>query len=30
MNIFGTLVLWSVELLVSSDDDAVAKEWKVE
>jgi len=29
MNIFLTLVIWSVELLVSSDDDEVsAKEWK--
>ncbi|KAH9950398.1 hypothetical protein B0H21DRAFT_533382 [Amylocystis lapponica] len=30
MNIFFTLVIWSVELLVSSDDDPVTKEWKVE
>lgn len=29
MNIFFTLVLWAIELLVS-DDDPVAKEWKVE
>lgn len=30
MNIFFTLVLWSVELLVSSEDDLVAKEWKID
>ncbi|KAL4242229.1 hypothetical protein ABKN59_001959 [Abortiporus biennis] len=30
MNIFFTLVIWSIELLVSSDEDAVTKEWKVE
>lgn len=29
MNIFFTLVLWSVELLVSSEEDEV-KEWKIE
>lgn len=30
MNIFFTLVIWSVELLVSSEDDGVTKEWKVD
>jgi hypothetical protein len=30
MNIFFTLVIWSVELLVSSEDDAITKEWKVD
>ncbi|OBZ79864.1 Uncharacterized protein C23C11.01 [Grifola frondosa] len=30
MNIFFTLVIWSVELLVSNDDDGVTKEWKVD
>lgn len=30
MNIFFTLVIWSVELLVSSEDDAVAKDWKID
>ncbi|KAF9453864.1 hypothetical protein P691DRAFT_657690 [Macrolepiota fuliginosa MF-IS2] len=30
MNIFLTLVIWSVELLVSSEDDAVAKDWKID
>lgn len=30
MNIFFTLVIWAIELLVSSEDDAVIKEWKVE
>ncbi|CAL1695678.1 unnamed protein product [Somion occarium] len=30
MNIFFTLVIWAVELLVSSDEDSVIKEWKVE
>ncbi|TFK41211.1 hypothetical protein BDQ12DRAFT_697094 [Crucibulum laeve] len=30
MNIFFTLVIWSVELLVSSEDDAVTKEWKID
>lgn len=30
MNIFLTLVIWSVELLVSSDDDVTTKEWKVD
>lgn len=30
MNIFFTLVIWAIELLVSSEDDAVTKEWKVE
>lgn len=30
MNIFLTLVIWSVELLVSSDDDVATKDWKVD
>lgn len=30
MNIFFTLVIWSVELLVSTEDDVVTKEWKVD
>lgn len=30
MNVFFTLVLWGIELLVSNDDDPVAKEWKIE
>ncbi|EKM83920.1 hypothetical protein AGABI1DRAFT_110528 [Agaricus bisporus var. burnettii JB137-S8] len=30
MNIFFTLVIWSVELLVSSEDDAVNKDWKID
>lgn len=30
MNIFFTLVLWAVELVVSNDDDPVTKDWKVE
>ncbi|KAH9858118.1 hypothetical protein C2E23DRAFT_865082 [Lenzites betulinus] len=30
MNIFFTLVIWSVELLVSNEDDAVTKRWKVD
>jgi hypothetical protein len=31
MNIFFTLVIWSVELLVSAgEDDAITKEWKVD
>ncbi|KAI0068246.1 hypothetical protein BV25DRAFT_1793237 [Artomyces pyxidatus] len=30
MNIFFTLVIWSVELLVSGEDDAITKEWKVD
>jgi len=31
MNIFFTLVIWSVELLVSEeDDDAITKDWKVD
>lgn len=28
MNIFFTLVLWAIELSVSSDD--ITKEWKIE
>lgn len=30
MNIFFTLAIWSIELLVSGDEDSVTKEWKVE
>lgn len=31
MNIFFTLVIWSIELLVSAgEDDAITKEWKVD
>ncbi|KAA1471541.1 hypothetical protein DENSPDRAFT_837553 [Dentipellis sp. KUC8613] len=30
MNIFFTLVIWSVELLVSGEDDTINKDWKVE
>jgi len=30
MNIFFTLVIWSIELIVSSDDDIVEKEWKID
>ncbi|KAF8960971.1 hypothetical protein BDZ97DRAFT_1664950 [Flammula alnicola] len=30
MNIFFTLVIWSIELIVSSEDDIVEKEWKVD
>ncbi|KAH9004256.1 hypothetical protein EDB86DRAFT_2887696 [Lactarius hatsudake] len=30
MNIFFTLVIWSIELLVSGEDDAITKEWKVD
>ncbi|EIN13802.1 hypothetical protein PUNSTDRAFT_109977 [Punctularia strigosozonata HHB-11173 SS5] len=30
INIFFTLVIWSIELLVSTDDDIVTKEWKVQ
>ncbi|KAK2461951.1 hypothetical protein APHAL10511_006414 [Amanita phalloides] len=30
MNIFLTLAIWSVELLVSSGDDVVTKDWKVD
>jgi hypothetical protein len=29
-NIFFTLALWAVELLVGSGDDDIGKEWKVE
>ncbi|KAJ3758647.1 hypothetical protein EV361DRAFT_969288 [Lentinula raphanica] len=29
-NVFFTLMLWGVELVVSSDDDDVVKDWKVE
>ncbi|KAM6498069.1 hypothetical protein JOM56_006017 [Amanita muscaria] len=30
MNIFFTLVIWSIEILVSSDEDVVTKDWKVD
>ncbi|KAF5337310.1 hypothetical protein D9611_003168 [Ephemerocybe angulata] len=30
MNIFFTLVIWSIELIVGSEDDAVTKEWKMD
>lgn len=31
MNIFFTLVIWSIELLVSGeDDDTVTAKWKVD
>ncbi|GLB36106.1 putative ICE2 [Lyophyllum shimeji] len=30
MNIFLTLVIWSVELFVSSEDDVPTKDWKVD
>jgi hypothetical protein len=30
MNIFFTLVIWSIELVVGSEDDAVTKEWKID
>ncbi|KAG7099097.1 hypothetical protein E1B28_000971 [Marasmius oreades] len=30
INIFFTLTMWGVELLVSPDDDLVSKEWKVD
>jgi len=30
MNIFFTLVIWGIELLVSGEDDAITKEWKVD
>ena len=30
MNIFLTLVIWSIEFLVSSEDDPVTKDWKVD
>ena len=31
MNIFFTLAIWSIELLVSNDDDdVVTKKWKVD
>jgi len=30
MNIFFTLVIWSVELLVSSEDETITKEWKID
>ena len=30
INIFFTLVIWAVELLVSGQNDAIVKEWKVD
>ncbi|KIP11374.1 hypothetical protein PHLGIDRAFT_27869 [Phlebiopsis gigantea 11061_1 CR5-6] len=30
VNVFFSLTLWAVELIVSNDDDPVTKEWKVE
>ncbi|TDL28627.1 hypothetical protein BD410DRAFT_711475 [Rickenella mellea] len=30
MNIFFTLVIWAIELLVSGGEDAIGKDWKVE
>lgn len=30
MNVFFMLFIWGVELLVSNEDDAVAKDWKVD
>ena len=30
MNIFFTLIIWAVELLVGGEDDPIGKEWKVE
>jgi hypothetical protein len=30
MNIFFTLVIWSVELLVSNEDETINKEWKID
>ncbi len=30
MNIFFTLAIWSVELVVSNEDDVVTKKWKVD
>ena len=30
MNIFFTLAIWSIELLVSNDDDIVTKKWKID
>ncbi|KAJ8702536.1 hypothetical protein PTI98_001243 [Pleurotus ostreatus] len=30
MNVFFTLFIWGVELLVSNEDDEVAKDWKVD
>jgi len=29
MNIFFTLVIWSIELIVSSEDDIVEKDWSL-
>ena len=30
MNIFFTLIIWSIELFVSNDDDIVTTKWKVD
>lgn len=30
MNIFLTLVIWTVELVVTDDDDPIGDKWKVE
>ena len=30
MNIFFTIVMWAIELVVSPDDDPVTKKWKVD
>jgi hypothetical protein len=30
MNIFFTLVLWALELLVSNEDDPMSEKWKVD
>lgn len=30
MNIFFTLILWTVELFVTNEDDAIVKDWKVD
>ncbi|KAF9015115.1 hypothetical protein BDQ17DRAFT_1385909 [Cyathus striatus] len=30
MNIFFTLIIWSIELLVSSEEDTVSKDWKID
>lgn len=30
MNIFFTLIIWSVELIVSADDDIPEKDWKID
>lgn len=30
MNIFLTLVIWTVELVVTDDDESIGDKWKVE